>query len=480
MQKKRLMLSFYLALLSTIIGLFLLPLFQRGMFSDGVVYATIARNMAMGIGSLQVPYFTSGVFPHFFEHPPLGLWLQSFFFKALGDHYYTERLFCLLEAVITFTATAYLWRRSFREHTMRAYFWVPILLLMLNPLLVSNLYSNMLDSTVLCFGLLAAVCLIDTERMGLWRYVVCILAAGLVFAGFLSNGPVIFFALIIPLLNALIRKDRTIQTALAETCVVFLTVAALAFIVFTIYPNLWANIKTYITTQVLPSTVGNRLSSETTGLGRLLILKKVIEKILPAIALLVILWLCRQMKLSNFNRLTIKRDATFYALLGLCASVPIALAHRQSSNYILPAMPYFALAIAQYATPALFAVSQKANQHRYLVRMFFIVSTISFAASLTVFMLKHDQPKRDLTMIQDIKTISSVVSPGENILAAPAITNSYWVLVGYFARYHRINLVRDQAAPFYLAYKNQPAPAGYRIINIATHRYALYGHLAEK
>ncbi|MDF1761476.1 MAG: glycosyltransferase family 39 protein [Coxiellaceae bacterium] len=471
---KQLTLSLHLLLLSAVIGFLLLPLFQRGMFSDGVAYATIARNMAMGVGSLKTPYFTSAVFPHFFEHPPLGLWLQSFFFKAFGDHYYTERLFCLAEIVITFFATAYLWRRSFRDRTMRAYYWVPIVLLMLNPLLVSNLYSNMLDSTVLCFGLLTTACLIDTARMGQWRYLACMLAASFILAGFLANGPVIFFTLTVPLLSSITRKDRSFKTALYETIVVVLTLAAMALCVFTLNPGLWLNIKTYISSQVLPSTVGNRINPDTVGLGRLLIVKKIVEKILPAMGLLVILLICRQIKLAGFNRLSLKRDAIFYLLLGLMASLPIALAHRQSSNYVLPAMPFFALAIVQYVTPAFFTISQKLNRHRMMVRVVFIASIISLSAALWLFAIKHGELKRDQAMITDIKIISAVVGEGNSLTAAPSITHPYWVLVGYFGRYSRINVVRDPAARYYLTYKHQTAPTGYHHIPLNTHDYSLY------
>ncbi|MDF1654023.1 MAG: glycosyltransferase family 39 protein [Coxiellaceae bacterium] len=471
---KKLSLSLYLLLSSAVIGFLLLPLFQRGMFSDGVAYATIARNMAMGIGSLQVPYFTSAVFPHFFEHPPLGLWLQSYFFKLFGDHYYTERLFCLAEIIIAFAASAYLWRRSFHQAAMRSYYWVPILLLMLNPLLVGNLYSNMLDNTVLCFGLLATACLIDTERMGQWRWFICALAAALIVTGFLSNGPVILFALTIPMLSSITRKDRTIAVALAETGVIILAIAVLALTVFKLNAGLWLNIKTYITTQVLPSTMGNRSQAATVGLGRLLITKKIIEKVLPSIGLLIVLWLCRQIKLSDFNKASLRHDAIFYTLLGLCASLPIALAHRQSSNYVLPAMPFFALAVSQYVTPAFVNLTQKLNRHRSLMRVLLIVSMMTLAATVWLFVIKHGQLKRDAIMINDIKTISAVVGEDNSITAAPHITNPYWVLVGYFGRYQRINLVRDQATRYYLTYKHQPAPVGYQQVPLHTNAYSLY------
>jgi 4-amino-4-deoxy-L-arabinose transferase-like glycosyltransferase len=79
----------------------LLPaLVQQGMFLDGVSYACIARNMAIGLGDFSHPHYTTTLYPVCYEQPPLVYWLQSLFFRLLGDHFWVERLYAICMAVV--------------------------------------------------------------------------------------------------------------------------------------------------------------------------------------------------------------------------------------------------------------------------------------------------------------------------------------------------------------------------------------------
>ena len=54
---------------------------------DGVLYATIARNMADGTCGPWEPMVSETFMRHFHEHPPLAFWLEAVFFRMLGDHF---------------------------------------------------------------------------------------------------------------------------------------------------------------------------------------------------------------------------------------------------------------------------------------------------------------------------------------------------------------------------------------------------------
>src|SRR5215831_14553482 len=68
---------------------------QRSMFVDGMVYASIARNLALGVGSLWAPAYTATAYTTFYEHPSFGFFTQSLAFRILGDHLIVERLYAL-------------------------------------------------------------------------------------------------------------------------------------------------------------------------------------------------------------------------------------------------------------------------------------------------------------------------------------------------------------------------------------------------
>ena len=58
-------------------------LVDMNMIHDGIIYASIARHLAEGMGSVWFPYsmFDEASFHH---HPPLVFWLQSLFYSVFG------------------------------------------------------------------------------------------------------------------------------------------------------------------------------------------------------------------------------------------------------------------------------------------------------------------------------------------------------------------------------------------------------------
>ena len=65
--------------------LVLMPLMRQGMFLDGVTYAAIAKNLSLNHGSIWQPFYSETCFPVFYEHPPLAIYLESLFFRVLGQ-----------------------------------------------------------------------------------------------------------------------------------------------------------------------------------------------------------------------------------------------------------------------------------------------------------------------------------------------------------------------------------------------------------
>jgi hypothetical protein len=61
-------------------GIFLIivspALLADGMFVDGLIYATISKNLSAGLGSFWHLHFTDSIFPVFSTHPPLSFGLE--------------------------------------------------------------------------------------------------------------------------------------------------------------------------------------------------------------------------------------------------------------------------------------------------------------------------------------------------------------------------------------------------------------------
>jgi 4-amino-4-deoxy-L-arabinose transferase-like glycosyltransferase len=132
---------------------------HRGMFVDGVTYASIARNLAQGRGTFWHPSYTATIYPEFYEHPPLGFWLQSLWFRILGDHLFIERAYSVAIAAATATLVALIWRRMNAGTERSQYEWLPIALWITVPVVSWSVVGNLLETTMTLFttGAAAAV-----------------------------------------------------------------------------------------------------------------------------------------------------------------------------------------------------------------------------------------------------------------------------------------------------------------------------------
>ncbi len=79
----------------------LFPMFGKGMFMDGILYAIISKNVAQDVCGLWSLKITDSLYPNFNEHPPLVFAFQSLFFKFWGNHYWVERVYSLTTVLIS-------------------------------------------------------------------------------------------------------------------------------------------------------------------------------------------------------------------------------------------------------------------------------------------------------------------------------------------------------------------------------------------
>jgi len=84
---------FWLLLLSLSFFLYISIIVQHGIFFDGLIYATLARNLSLAHGTVYDPQISSFYFSHFHEHPTFSIYLESLYFKLLGNGFYVERIY---------------------------------------------------------------------------------------------------------------------------------------------------------------------------------------------------------------------------------------------------------------------------------------------------------------------------------------------------------------------------------------------------
>src|SRR4051812_40741405 len=207
-------------------------MWQRGMFLDGLIYASVSRNLAIGDGTVWAPAHTATDGAPFFEHPPLGFVLEAVGFRLAGDSFLVERGFSLLFFGLHALIIMAIWRQLMPA----GYDWLPLLFWILPEVVTWAVVNNMLENTQALFTSLAAYCLLRTIGDASSRLQIgwSSLAGLSVVAAALTKGPVGLFPLAVPLFFPLLPRARRLQgmgTAWIAMAVV-VAAAAVALVAF--------------------------------------------------------------------------------------------------------------------------------------------------------------------------------------------------------------------------------------------------------
>ncbi len=306
---------------------------QLSMALDGVVYASIAKQIAAGVGSFwQPPQFHHPELA-FHEHPPLGLWLQGSFFTVFGDAFWVERLWCVLLMLTIVALILAFWRVTHPDKFVHGS-WLAVFVFLALPITNRVLRNNVLELPLTVATLSAVICAWLSRRH--WAYAVL---TGLLCAGaFLVKGPVGLFALIAPLivhttLDSAWWRGVSHSALATVVCCAVLGLSLLADEAAGAMAKYWQQ-------QVWASIQGLRYESH----GRGYLLAQLIEQL----AIIVVL-----AAMAGYWRRSFawRRECTALVLVGLAASLPLLISPRQFRHYLFPSLPYFALAAAYWVSP---------------------------------------------------------------------------------------------------------------------------------
>ncbi len=376
-------------------------LMDRGMFVDGVTYAAIARNLAQGRGSFWQPFYTATVYPAFHEQPPLGLWLQSLWFRVLGDHLFVERLYAVTIAATTALIVAVLWRRLHWSSASRELDWLPIVLWIASPLVSWVIVGNMLENTLAVFTTAAVAVLLGATTPGARAGLVsglCVVAA------FLTKGPLGLFPLATPLiLLLLIRHDGASWRALAAQ---WTTVGLCALVLLGMAASR-DSLTAYTNQAVIAAVTGSR----ETAPSLFTIVKALWQGVLLPLGVGVGILVASARRWIAPSALE-RRWAAALMAVGLSGTLPIMISRKQTGHYLVPAVAFFALGAASYVAPmALAAVERLGVAAR--TKTIMAAAAVAVVASLAVGNLHWFA--RDTVMMAALDDIQRFVPAGGTI-----------------------------------------------------------------
>ena len=472
------------------------PLVTRTMFFDGLIYASVARNMADGIGSPWRPAFSQTLFPLFAEHPPLAMWLQAIAFRAFGDTAWVEKSYSLLTAVLSGLIMLGIWRRLTEKDLPSRSAGVLALTFSLIAGRLSWAYANnMLENTLIVFTSAAIRLVVEaysppSSSKFASRLPYMIVAGALTFLAIMTKGPVGLFPLAAPILFSICFARPSVRTAAVDTAIIAFAAAGMLALLL-LDPEAGAYADRYLHYQLFASLAGER-GGTSGGWHGLWSLFRVnfFPLLLAALILSARLYGKHSSPAAECVSPELRqkryRNAAFLFAIGLSASLPLLVSPRLNSFYFNPSIPYFAAAAAMISVPVLLSQIHSFNEVR--LRQLNLVLLAGLVATILSVALAIGKPGLDRNKIEDARKIADHVCPAAGhcqlIVVACGSVEEDWQLHAYLERYYRVSLKKDDLsargeAPFLLISQGCPIPSSaddYEI-HAGLSNYRLFRHL---
>mgnify|MGYP000037859171 CR=1 FL=1 len=462
--------------------MFIPRLVTQGLFPDGLLYASMARNLSMGTGEYWSPYFSSSYWlpyvdgTRYIENPPGMLWIQSYFFKIIGDYWWIEKLYSFLVTVATCLLIIKLWNRLFIQDPSAKYFaFLPLFFWYTMPTVFWGAPNNLMDNSIVlpclgaCYFLVFAV---QSDRNPL---LLNVSAIACLFVAFMIKGPVGLYPIAVPFLYSLVYKKNTFMKGTMDS--VLLTISFGICLCILLFFEPAADYFTEYWNNRLGAVLGGgREDASLHGLAKLKIVKLVATELLVPLAVAsFLLAVLKWKKIDLHWTSSDKQQSLFLFLLALSASLPIMLSSAQNKIYIIPGMAIYALAIASFVYPILkkwYSFHEENKVFNRNANAFFIAV---FVGVLIYSGTEFGKFGREKELLSDLEKISSIIPKGSKVYADEALINNFNAQ-NYLQRFHRIELLPQDShttLPYYFLQSDKPID-GYTKIALGTSSFTVH------
>jgi len=457
-----------LLLLSTSLFLFLclFRVVYMDMFFDGLIYASIARNMAQGIGSFWYPYYTKFFLNPFYEHPPLVFWLQSFAYKIFGDHRLVEYLWGTVCAalIIFFIYRIYLLsdQKKTSEGKVLSTSWFPIFLFALIPTVSWTFSNNLLENTMAVFTTCSvwlmfrafvstsATKLVNTTDKNIF---VSYFAAGLLIVmAFLSKGLVGLFPLAVPVILIIAYKKlktKEIKRYLLTPYIALFSSIFLVGLFFYLFKRQESAsyFFYYFNNQVVKSLLG-----QNENVRHLYLVYRFLGELIIPIAIATVLYIV--LRWSKKLLKPTKLDSKFFVamlLIAASASFPTFITPKQRAWYLFASWPFYSLAIAYYFRNSALSIN-KIFEKKLFKKVALTISIFLLATSIILVLFCSGTKFQRMPSFYD-DLISQKVSLTEEqvvVSVCPALMAQAWEKLAFAQRYYKASFTPDEGSEFLL------------------------------
>lgn len=460
---------FWIFTIAVIFILIVSQLIQDGVFMDGMLYISVGKNLADGIGTFWNQSFSKTSMFSYHEQPPLYGGLIALFYKVFGSSMYVERLFCFVCYSGVAIYLVKLWKAIFKHEEPKKFTWLPVLFFTSIPV-VFWAYTNHVEETVMTFFALASVYHSYKACFNKEKVVLNLILAGVfVFLSSLTKGVQGLFPFATVGFYWLLNyKNYSFVKMILLSLVLVGTSILIYGLVFLLSDEALQSFKTYFGIRFV-NTFNN--VGATTG-NRFELLIRLINELLPlAILSVIILFFSRKQKSGAIVIADRTKSIIWFVLIGLSGSLPLMVTLEQRGFYLVTALPYFAMAFALLLAPRLSNLFNQINEKSIGLIVFKYFSIVLLVASFVFAYTCIGKAKRDGEMLKDVYAIGKLFPRGETVSIPSEMWND-WNLQTYMVRYNYISMeVGDTTNNYFLIRKDLPVslvPEGYQLLSDKT------------
>jgi 4-amino-4-deoxy-L-arabinose transferase-like glycosyltransferase len=454
---------FPLFLISVAVILIIAPLFQQGLFIDGLLYKTVAYNYSVGEGFFWKMKFTDVSMNPFYEQPPLFFFITGIYFRLFGCSLFADRMLTVTIAI----CTIYILYRSCASlfYNSKVPFLILLLFLLSVQVLCWSYVNQVIEPLVCLFSSLSLLIFLKGINQSTLYKTACyaFVFAFLVPLLFLTKGFQSCFIAALPLLH--LAFFRTKKSLLFGSISSILSALILLFLIFQ-YPPSTVWFDNYFQKRLMSSlnNVGATTNNHFEIIGRIFT-----ELLFPFVLILTA-------TITSRNYTTSQNKMAWVLLItAFAGSLPFAITLEQRGFYLVPSFTMYLLSLLIFFEKQIKFFYE--NLTRLLSKKYSVYFLYSFlAGSIFYLLVSPTLFKRDENLIKDLAYISPLIAVGDTVSIHEETWNNV-PLHGYLYMQRKINVEQNSTRRFYIHDRKQMnafPETLYKKIELPTLQYDLY------
>ena len=413
-----------------------------GFHPDSLVYMSMARNLSESQFGFWDLHFTNLNFNHFYEHPPLGIYIMSLFFSLFGDTIYIDKFFGSFFGVLIILEIAFIYNLISKQSSRNALLLTGFYFLAF-PIVAYTLENNLLEIPATFFVLMSVYiflrAVIHKSNSLFYPFLFSLALLG----AFLVKGPVTLFPLALPFFYfILFFKEYSFFTALKFYLFTAIFLFAFAGLLYSYAPsNHYFSI--YFHNQILSSLNGSRGGDDHFKLTQ--------QVLLDFVGFFLISLAASFIQYKKTLKLSFSKTFWLFIFIGLSASLPLEISPRQSDYYLFPSYPFFAIALSLVFTEPITALVKRFGSYKLITSLNAILLLVFL---ITAWYKMHDY-RRHKDFYKDFLEAGVKIQRGSQIAVCAGNTQDNreffgnTELPGNLQRYYKADITDNNATATY-------------------------------